>query len=125
MAEKIFFDAQSLQPELKIMAGSFTMNGTSDPTTTTGTGFTVTRTGVGKWLVTFGDSYPGILSVMCSFELDSEAPSNITLNTSSAGTSSFIVHDVDMEQLGSTLQVDLTGPIVHFVVFMRNTSLTN
>jgi len=125
MANRIFFDTQSLQPELKILAGSFTCNGTSDPTTTTGTGFTVARSGTGKWTVTFDDTYPGILSVMTNFELDSDAASNIVLNISNVGTSSFIVHDYDLEDIGGTPPVDLTGPIVHFVVFARNTSLTS
>jgi len=61
---------------------------------------------------------------MTNFELDSDAASNIVLNISNVGTSSFICHDYDLEDIGGTPPVDLTGPIVHFVVFMRNTSLT-
>ena len=125
MAGRIFYGTQSLQPELKILPGSFMTKGTSDPSVYTGTGFSVTRTGTGKWKVTFADSYPGILSVQTTFELDSEAASNIVLNTSDVGTSSFIIHDYDLEDIGGTPPVDLTGPIVHFVVFMRNTSLTS
>jgi len=67
MAGRIFYGTQSLQPELKIMPGSFTTNGASDPTVTTGTGFSVARSGTGKWTVTFDDTYPGILSVMTNF----------------------------------------------------------
>jgi len=125
MAGRIFYGTQSLQPELKIMPGSFTTNGASDPTVTTGTGFSVARSGTGKWTVTFTDTYPGILAVLVSFELGSDAAANIVLNTSSVGTSSFIVHDYDLEDIGGTPPVDLTGAIVHFCVFARNTSLTS
>ena len=124
MADKIFYGVQALQPELKILPGSFTLAGTSDPSVKAGAGFTVVRSGTGKWTVTLTDAYPAILSVQTCFELDSDAASNIVLNISNVGTSSFIIHDYDLEDIGGTPPVDLIGSIVHFVVYARNTYLT-
>jgi hypothetical protein len=72
MADKIFYGVQALQPELKILPGSFTLAGTSDPAVKAGAGFSVARSGTGKWTVTLTDAYPAILSVQVCFELDGD-----------------------------------------------------
>jgi len=90
MAEKIFFDMQSLNPHVKIICGSFKPNGTSAVVAAdnTGAGWTVARGGVGIFTVTLADKYPGILSATCSVALNAVADTkagpelccNLTIN---------------------------------------------
>lgn len=70
MSTNIFFDAQALNPGVKIVAGTFKPNGTSaiDNTVNKGAGWTVARTAVGKFIVTLDSVYPGLLSAQVSLQ---------------------------------------------------------
>lgn len=48
----------------QLIAGSFIPNNASDPATTYGTGFTVTRTGTGVWKVTLSEAFADFVSIV-------------------------------------------------------------
>ena len=69
MASRVFRDVQALNSELKIVAGSFTTNGSSSPDSAnnTGKGWSVARTGTGELTVTLEDTYGGLISGPVSY----------------------------------------------------------
>jgi hypothetical protein len=66
MASRIWQKVQGLIHGHKIIAGGFQCNGTSDPTVTHGRGFSVARTSIGLYTVTFDDIYPQLEALGCS-----------------------------------------------------------
>jgi len=64
MADRIFYDVQSLNPNAKVIAGSFLPNGSSAiaNTSNTGQGFTVAYTSTGKYTITLTDKFNSLLS---------------------------------------------------------------
>tara|TARA_R110000803_G_C11933295_1_gene315688 strand:- start:21 stop:383 length:363 start_codon:yes stop_codon:yes gene_type:complete len=120
MADRIFYGMQALQPNLKVIAGSFVTDGTNDPSSLTGKGFTVTHTATGKFTVTLGDKFPGLLSAISNVE-SSTAGDHMSqlgdIDVSSAKT--IVIHT-----LTAGTAANLTGQKVHFCLFLRNTSIT-
>lgn len=123
MADKIFYDVQALQPNLKTVAGSFTTAGSSDPSVTTGTGYTVAHTSTGKWTVTLGDKYPGILSG--SVTIQSSAAADLIVQLGDIDTTSAKTVVIFLWDISAAAVADATGPIIHFTLNLRNTSLTS
>ena len=69
MADRIFYDVQALNPQLKIIAGSFEPNNTGVPVNVKGQGFAITREAVGKFVVTLSDKYNSLLSATATTQL--------------------------------------------------------
>lgn len=63
MAARIWQNIQGLIHGHKIIAGSFRPAGTGAPTNVTGRGFSVARTSVGLYTLTFTDAYPELASL--------------------------------------------------------------
>ena len=109
------------------IAGSFTTVNGSSPTVTTGSGFTVARTGEGVWTITLDESPRAIVSF------------NHSIAAKTAGVPSVLVEDIDgrtgttvftlENYLASALSTvtwaaaDDPGSIISFEVIARNTSV--
>ena len=125
MADKIFYGVQALNPELKIVAGSFLPNGSSavDSAGNTGTGFSVARTGTGSFTVTLGDKYPGLLSAQCSVALAAAADTKVQFGAIDVSSAKTVVITVITTASAADIASNAANRI-HFVLFLRNTSLT-
>ena len=116
MANRIFSDTQSLNKEVKFLAGRFDDADTSKA----GLGFTAANTGTGIYVVTFNDAYNALLSATANVQ-------------STTGTDDYVVsiaaHDVATAKtitfhvaVAGTLTDLGTGDEIHFFAAMQNSS---
>ena len=124
MSTNIFFDAQALNPGVKIVAGTFKPNGTSaiDNTVNKGAGWTVARTAVGKFIVTLDSVYPGLLSAQVSLQHNGAGDKKVHW-----GAIDIAAKTLDIFCITTASAADLAAHAqnhVHFVLFLRNTSQT-
>lgn len=87
MARIYFKNFQSLDSMAGMLSVAFALNGTSDPNLVYGRGVaTVVRTGVGKFTVTLGDTYPVMRGVNATPNIGTTAPGvySIEISASSA-----------------------------------------
>ena len=125
MAEKIFFDVQALNPHVKIIAGTFKPNGSSaiDNTVNKGAGWTVSRSAVGKYVITLDDKYPGLLSGQVSLQHNGAGDKKVhwgSIDVSSAKT-------LEIWAITTASAADLAAHAdnhVHFCLILRNTDMT-
>lgn len=125
MANKTFYDVQAVNPGVKILAGSFTTNNTSNPDSTnnTGAGWSVARTGTGELTVTLEDSYPGLISAQVSLALNAAGDSKCQFGAIDVTTAKTVV----IRTITGTSAADIAANAnnrVHFCLILRNTSLT-
>ena len=128
MANRTFYDTQSTNPELKMIAGRIQLQGGSNPTISAGTGFTVIRLGASDYSITFDEVYPAVLSVSITptgtFHLNRSTTGGIVAS-SGLGASGFRFEVNDISAFPFVqFAGDLTGESVDFVAFVRNTSVT-
>ena len=125
MANRIFHDVQALNPGIKIIAGRFKPNGSSaiDNTENLGNGFTVAYTTTGTYTITLDDVYPGYISAQCSLQHNGGGDKKVhfgAIDVTSAKT--IVIYNVT----GASV-ADLAAHAdnhIHFVLYLRNTSLT-
>ena len=125
MANKIFFDVQSANPEVKIIAGSFAPNGSSaiDADSNSGAGWSVAYTSTGKYTVTLDQIYPGIISATATLALNAVADSKVQLGAIDDPSGKTIV----INNITGTSAADIAAHAnnrIHFCLVLRNTSLT-
>jgi len=125
MASKIFYGVQSLNPGVKVIAGSFTTNGSSNPASAnnTGAGWSVARTGTGELTVTLEDSFPGLISAQCSLALNAAGDSKVQFGAIDVSSAKTVV----IRTITGTSAADIAANAnnrVHFCLILRNTSLT-
>ena len=104
--------------------GSCELNGTSDPVSARGDGFSVTRTGVGEFLITLPEKYPGLISCVGNFEDEAAETDDDTLVTfetydASAGTLAVRV------TVASTLTDFDGGERLNFVLYCQKYTALN
>ena len=124
MSTNIFFDAQALNPGVKIVAGTFKPNGTGavDNTVNKGAGWTVARTAVGKFIVTLDSVYPGLLSAQVSLQHNGAGDKKVHW-----GAIDIAAKTLEIFSITTASAADLAAHAqnhVHFVLFLRNTSQT-
>ena len=131
MAAKTFYDVQAANPGVKIIAGTFKPNGGSavDNDSNVGTGFTVARTGTGEFTVTLGDSYPGLISAQATTALNTAAATFMQITGAPDVTTAKTVVFTALTTTSTAAPVatDIAANAnnhVHFVLLLRNTSLT-
>ncbi len=125
MASRVFRDVQALNPELKIVAGSFTTNSSSSPDSAnnTGKGWSVARTGTGELTVTLEDTYGGLISAQCSLALNAAADSKVQFGAIDVTSAKTVV----IRTITGTSAADIAANAnnrVHFALFLRNTDIT-
>ena len=131
MANNIFYGVQALQPELKIIAGTFKPNAGSaiDNDNNAGTGFTVARTGTGQYTVTLDDGYPGLISAQATAALNAAAATFMQITGAPDVTTAktIVFTALTTTTTAAPVATDIAAHAnnhVHFVLFLRNTSLT-
>jgi hypothetical protein len=132
MAGRIFYGTQALQPELKIIAGTFKPNAGSaiDNDANVGTGFTVARTGTGQYTVTLDDGYPGLISAQATAALNAAAATFMQITSAPDVTTAktIVFTALTTSSTAAPVATDIAAHAnnhVHFVLFLRNTSLTS
>ena len=117
MASRSFSKVQSLNKELKIIAGRLE----DDDTKNAGLGFTGANTGTGIYTITLSDSYPALIAANANIQ-------------STAGTDDFVVsiasHDV-VSAKTIVFHVAVAGVLtnlgdtdeIHFSLFLQNSSV--
>ena len=118
MADRYFFDVQSLKPELKIVAGNFKG---ADATDEVGPGFTASHEGTGLYKINLDDKYDALLASTFNFSLAAanQVSAQLTDNGLVSGNAvSFRVIDE------SNTLTDLTGTDrIEFALFLSNTGI--
>mgnify|MGYP003148233690 CR=1 FL=1 len=124
MAEKIFFGVQALNPHVKIIAGTFKPNGSSaiSNSDNKGAGWTVARTGTGKFVITLDDKYPGLLSGQVSLQHNGAGDKKVHW-----GIIDISAKTLEIFNIAGTAAADLAAHAqnhVHFTLILRNTDMT-
>jgi hypothetical protein len=124
MSTNIFFDAQALNPGVKIVAGTFKPNGTGaiDNTVNSGAGWTVARTAVGKFIVTLDSVYPGLLSAQVSLQHNGAGDKKVHW-----GAIDIAAKTLEIFSIATASAADLAAHAqnhVHFTLILRNTDMT-
>ena len=124
MASRVFRNVQALNPELKIVTGSFTTNGSSDPDSdnNTGKGWSVARTGTGELTVTLEDTYPALLSGNCSLGLNAAGDSQVQFGAIDVVTAKTIVIRTITAGSAANIAANANNR-VHFTLCLRNTDI--
>ena len=127
MANKIFFDVQSANPEVKIIAGSFAPNGSSAiaATSNEGAGWSVARSGTGQYTVTLDQTYPALISCTLTLALNAVNDSILQLGAIDVSSGKTIV--INHRDISDAAAADIAANEnnrVHFCLVLRNTSLT-
>jgi hypothetical protein len=128
MSNELFHNLQCKSKEVKVVAGSFRPNGSSaiDVTLNTGNGFTVVRTAAGVYTITFSAPYCGCVSLIPALQLASVANCMVQLGAIDVVTGKTAVINA-LQSSDGTTAVDIASNAsnrIHFVAFLRNTSLT-
>lgn len=108
----------------EVVAGCFQLNSTSNPDVITGKGFTVTRTTTGKFLVTFSETFSGVISIVATAGLaaaavNGDAGCHLSVVTLGSSISSFTVY----RQVAGT-DADTDNSQVHFLAVLARSSLS-
>mgnify|MGYP001573909474 CR=1 FL=1 len=125
MANLTTYDGRFLDPEVKILAGSFAPAGTGAPTAKKGRRYTVARSDVGKFTITLLDKYVELLSVVASLQLATAAASVVQVGTYDA-TAGTIVLQVLTESTGALVAADIAANAnnrVNFVLFFKDSTV--
>jgi len=124
MASRVFRNVQALNPELKIVTGSFTTNGSSDPDSdnNTGKGWSVARTGTGELTVTLEDTYPALLSGNCTLALNAAGDSQVQFGAIDVVTAKTIVIRTITAGSAANIAANANNR-VHFTLCLRNTDI--
>ena len=124
MADRVFYPVQALNPQMKIIAGSFLPNGSSAvaSATTTGQGYTVARTSTGLFTITLTDKYNSLLSGQVSLALNAVAQTVVqfgAIDVSSAKT-------ITINAVTSGSAADIASNAnnrIHFLLILSNTNV--
>ena len=114
--------------EYTIVAGSFCPDSGNNPTTTTGTGFTVVWTSTGLFTITFTEAYPSIAAAHAHLQLASGDDKFAQLGTFTAATATAAATcTVRIWDVSAAPVADVTANannIVHFFFVFRRSGVT-
>jgi len=124
MASRVFRDVQALNPETKIIAGSFKTNASSDPVAAdnTGKGWSVARSGTGLWTVTLEDTYPALISGQLTLQHNAAGDHKLAFGAIDVVSAKTVVIRNNTGSSAADLAVNANNRI-HFVLFLRNTDI--
>lgn len=121
MASRTTTAVKALTRETVLIAGSFAPAGTGAPTAVQGKGFTVARTGVGTFLVTFADKYAALAAATGTLQLAALADSVIQFGSYDASAKTLVVR-VLTAGVAADVAADANNR-VHFDLTFRNSSI--
>lgn len=122
MASRTFMDVQTLNNQLKVIAGSFAPAGTGAVTAPKGKGFTVARSGVGAFLVTLTDKYYDLVASQSNVQLNAAAGTTTTVGAYNPTAGTIAISTVD----ASGAPVDIAANAnnrINFVLWLRNSDV--
>lgn len=129
MASRNFTDLQTLGKDRKVITGSFKPNGITAPVVASnkGVGWTVARTGVGLFVVTFQDAYNAYDSAwayLASATLGKLAAFTVepTANGGAGVAGTMTIQLYDSATQAAEEQAAATNTRVHFGIMLKNTS---
>jgi hypothetical protein len=120
MAERLLTQPKVYQPGVVLVQGSFVTAGSGAPTTVQGRGYTVARTATGTYTITLGGTYYNLLAATATLQSSSLTDQFLqwgAVDTSVAKTLVLRVWDVS-----AAAATDVTGPIVHFTLYLKHSS---
>ena len=125
MASRVFREVQALNPETKIVGGSFTTNAGSDPDSAnnTGKGWSVEHTATGTYTVTLEDTYSALISGQCSLALNAAGDSKVQFGAIDVVTAKTVVIRTITGTAAANIAANANNR-VHFTLFLRNTDIT-
>lgn len=118
---RVTHDVKTIIPNLVPIAGSIAPNGTGAPTINAGKGFTVSRTGVGDYLITFDQIIIGIVSKQISVQTASDTDTAVKWGDYTAASKTLQFY-INTAGVAADLAADANAS-VDFVVWVRNSSL--
>ena len=122
MAARIWQSIQGLVHGQIVISGSFAPAGTDAPTTVRGRGFTVARTGVGSFTVTFSDSYPELVAVTAQLQRNLPNGSDVYVGAYDASARTLVLQVLDNVNSAADVSAHANNR-VNFAVFFRNSSI--
>ena len=122
MASRTFSKVQSLNKEIKIIAGRFD----NTPTKQQGLGYTVASGSTGVYTITLDDSFPALIAANVSVQ-STTGVDNFQLTIAShdvVTAKTIVVHCSVDDGLGAGVLTNLgAGDEIHFSLFLQNSSL--
>jgi hypothetical protein len=121
MASRTTNPVRALTRELILVVGSFAPAGTGAPTTVQGKGFTVSRTGVGTFLLTLADKYAALVAATGTLQLLAAANSDVQFGAYDASAKTLVVRTMTAGA-AADIAADANNR-VHFDLTFRNSSI--
>lgn len=121
MASRTTHVVKSLNRELVKVLGSFAPAAAGAVTTVKGKGFTVARTGVGAFLVTFADKYNELVSGRASLQLNALADTDVIMGAYDASAKTLVLL-VKTAGVAADIAANANNRI-HFEISFRNSSI--
>jgi len=105
MTQLTSYELKHFNAGVKIVSGSFAPAGTSAPTAVKGRGFSVTRTGVGLYLLTFRQPYAHMLSALADIRLVAPIGYEIKFGAYSAANKTLAISVLKVSTMSIPLDV--------------------
>lgn len=123
MAARNYAPIRALNRSTVRISGSFAPAGTGAVTSTKGKGFSVARSGVGTFTVTFTDKYNDLLSATATVQLAAAADTQAQVGAYSASAKTLVIRTLTA---GAAADISANADNrVHFDLVFVNTALTN
>lgn len=126
MADRVFYPVQALNPQMKIIAGSFLPNGTSAvaSASTTGQGYTVARTSAGLFTVTLTDKFNSLISGQVSLGLNAVAQTVVQFGAIDVSSAKTVL--INAVTSGSAADIaSNANNRIHFLLILSNTNVVS
>lgn len=121
MAESGTHLLNSLAPTRVVVGGSFATDGSGDPGTLTGRGFTATRQAVGHYRVSLDRTYQALEAAAPSYEID-DLTTDLVIRVKAVNLTSKWV-DFTVYDISGGAAANLVSGKIHFVLIFRNTGV--
>lgn len=122
MANRTFSKVQSLNKEVKVLAGSFSIAASGGAATKlTGLGYTVAKSATGEYTLTLSDRYPACLSAVATAQ--AATPVDLVAQIDTVSVDSATPTVVLNLNAGATPTEPSAVTVVNFVLVLQNSSL--
>ena len=122
MASRSFSKVQSLNKEIKIIAGSFSIAASGGAATkVSGLGYSVAKSTTGEYTITLEDSYPALIAA--NFNVEAATPVDLVAQIDNHDVSAATPVVVMNLNAAATPTEPSAVTIVHFSLFLQNSSL--
>lgn len=122
MASRFFKPVQALNPEIKIIAGSFSIASSGGAATkVTGLGYTVAKSDTGEYTITLADQYSSCISAVATVQAATavDLVAQVASTDVGAATPTVVIN----LNAGATPTEPSAVTVVNFVLVLQNSSL--